>query len=618
MINRWAFALGMACATAFGVFLLPFLLPPTPLQAVSAANVAGFNNRVALLAVLGLVLLVLLVARRGHNCIPLPAVDTRSKRPLYWVFWTMLILLWVAGNSTLAYLSDFRFSSEARYYIEQSMKASLYHLKLYKDLEFAYGPLLLYPILWLRPLFSHARHPIQAAYAVVLVAQAAIGLASLAYVLERLPITPALRRWLFPCFALLSTGWSLNYTHFRFATPAAAVLLCAQQSRLARYFPYLAAMQLLTLGISPEIGIAFAFAMACHSCVQFFSTGRTSWLITVPVLLVAAALFMGMVGWAYLDILRQFSGGVFHLIVEPQPHIVLLLVAVIWLAPLTVLSSLCEPAQPGIIAALFAFGIALLPASLGRADVGHVFYNGLALLLLASIPVGLWRLRYQAVWVGALYLALGVGLIYPCRLTLSFFHHVVKIAYLRGLPHGILGHHFHRAEQFAQMNPQYEEPIDLSRLRAVTGGEPVSTPEPLQPLAEEQLLSAQAVVPARYVPGVNEFTISSEHRAIADMNRAHWALLPPGKVSNVYETPEMMQFVPGFPYPYRSHRAPFQWGRLLQKNIEENWEPYMTLDGYVLYHRRSAGEIAPKLTESDPGGVKPTASAPKNKPFQPS
>ena len=52
MINtqRWYFPLCILLATCFGVFLLPFLLPPPYLAGVSAANVAGFNNKVAALA----------------------------------------------------------------------------------------------------------------------------------------------------------------------------------------------------------------------------------------------------------------------------------------------------------------------------------------------------------------------------------------------------------------------------------------------------------------------------------------------------------------------------------------------------------------------------------------
>jgi hypothetical protein len=603
MNRRWALSLGLVCATAFSVFVLPFLFPPPPIQAISAANVAGFNNRLAVLSVLVLLLIVLLLAARSKESLPLPAAAEPSRRPRYWIAWSAVLLLWIIGNSLLAYFSDFRYSAEARYYVQQGMKASLYHLQLYRDLDFAYGPLLFYPVLWLRPLFSHAHHPIQAAYAVVLVAQAAIGLASLAYVLERLPITPALRRWLFPCFAALSTGWSLNYTYFRFATPLAAVIISVRQPRLSRYLLCIFAMQLLTLGISPEMGIAFAFAMLCYSGLKLVRTRQAGWLLTLPALALAVALFLRLTGPAYMSTLLQFAGGTYHLIVEPAPHILLFLVAVLWLAPLTLVSALRQGREADVIAAVFAFGIALLPAALGRADVGHVFYDGMPLLLLASIPVGAWRFPGQGLWIGAMLLSVGLGLIYTARLTYRFLEQTAEVVYLRYWPNGIAGHRLGRAALLLKLNPHYAHPIDISRLRALTGGEPVSAPETLPPIAEEELLSARMVQPAYYVSMQNQFGIASEQRTIADMNRAHWALLLPGSVPYSYETPESAQFVLGLPYPYRSRRPPFQWGRLLQKNIEENWQPYATLGDYVVYRRRSAAPTPPALV--------PTAVTPR-------
>src|ERR1700761_3042513 len=48
--QRWYFRLCIFLATCFGVFVLPFLLPPPALAGISAANVAGFNNKVSSLA----------------------------------------------------------------------------------------------------------------------------------------------------------------------------------------------------------------------------------------------------------------------------------------------------------------------------------------------------------------------------------------------------------------------------------------------------------------------------------------------------------------------------------------------------------------------------------------
>jgi hypothetical protein len=58
MLRRWPLPLGVLLFTCFGVFVLPFLLPPPIIEGVSAANAAGFNNKVAALAAAMLSLLV--------------------------------------------------------------------------------------------------------------------------------------------------------------------------------------------------------------------------------------------------------------------------------------------------------------------------------------------------------------------------------------------------------------------------------------------------------------------------------------------------------------------------------------------------------------------------------
>src|SRR5580704_2111543 len=60
--QRWYFPLFILLATCFGVFVLPFLLPPPYLAGISAANVAGFNNKVASLAAAALGTVVFFVA----------------------------------------------------------------------------------------------------------------------------------------------------------------------------------------------------------------------------------------------------------------------------------------------------------------------------------------------------------------------------------------------------------------------------------------------------------------------------------------------------------------------------------------------------------------------------
>jgi hypothetical protein len=48
-LKRWYLPVSIFLATCFGVFVLPFLLPPPYLPIVSASNVAGFNKKISAL-----------------------------------------------------------------------------------------------------------------------------------------------------------------------------------------------------------------------------------------------------------------------------------------------------------------------------------------------------------------------------------------------------------------------------------------------------------------------------------------------------------------------------------------------------------------------------------------
>src|ERR1700722_3153509 len=100
--KRWIFPLFIFLATCFGVFIAPFLLPPPYLAGISAANVAGFNNKVASLAAAALGTCVFFTALRWPRSGPEQGNADFGKLPRLLVLTTVVVCgSMVAGLSYL-------------------------------------------------------------------------------------------------------------------------------------------------------------------------------------------------------------------------------------------------------------------------------------------------------------------------------------------------------------------------------------------------------------------------------------------------------------------------------------------------------------------------------------
>ena len=584
-------------ATCFGVFVLPFLSPPAAVYAVSAANAAGFNNRVAEAAAGAITLAMLGAAWRFGLRVPLPTAEECTPMSRRFVLgWTLALGVVVALLGWVAYLSDLRYLGEARYFIEQMGKSEIYRLKLYEQLEFPYGPLLFYPTLWLAPLFRHAAHPLQAAYVATLILHQVAGLLLLAYVMQQLPIVPRLRRWIFSCMAcfVVFLGLGLNYTFLRFAAPLASLLFCLRAKRISTVALLVFAGEIVNLGISSEMGFAFAIGVLCFAILQWVQSRRVAWLLVATAPLAGGAVFLAFVGNGYFNILRLYSGGVFNLIVEPQPYVLVFLFALVWLAPLTIVSAWGERRQDALVwTALFAMGFALVPAALGRADVGHMVFEGLALFLLALIPVGAWHRRGQWIWITAMFVVMLMSQAILVHLYRGPYEQMVEILCLRHAPLGVrrVLLRWKRpsrpgvAEQLAMEHASGGARLDVARLRSITGGAKVATPGDLAPEDEDSLRNSGMYMPGYYAFETATLSEYAEREVIDATNQAEWLLLQDGVFPTFTETPERVRYVSGLPFPYSTRQPFFQYGLQMEANVNANWQQVATLDGYTLYRR---------------------------------
>lgn len=410
--DAW-FAAALTVAAAFSIFRLPFLLPPAQAPVVSASLAGGFNNRVATIAAICLALssfAITLCCRPKTPETEQAAHPQLSRRAL--LAGSFGLTAWYVLLGGLAYLGDLRSAGEAHYFLTQMTTASAFHLPLYRGVEFAYGPLLFYPPMVLKPLFSFSSQPLQAAYLFTLLSSEFLGAHLLGWSINQLPISLPVRRTMYILLLTLATldlGLGLNYTLLRFILPVASLLFCVGQARTAWRLAVLVVIaELLNLGLSPEMGAAFAAGVVTYALLR---VGRFEFGFLLVTLAPLAALvaFLGVFGSSAFSTMKLFSSGTYNLIVEPQWYMLLFLVALIWLAPRAVASLWWNKDEESRVwTALLISGVALVPAALGRADAGHVLLNGIPILMLSLLGIRSWSPKSQITWLAALAFAIGV------------------------------------------------------------------------------------------------------------------------------------------------------------------------------------------------------------------
>jgi hypothetical protein len=152
-------------ADGFGVFVLPFLIPPPVRPIISVSNSAGFNNRIAGMVAAWTSLLAFVAFWRFLPTVSLPQVaDCRPVTCRFKLGWSLGATVVIASGILLLYDAHVRYASDYAYFIGQMSSAADYGRKLYSEIEFLYGPLLFYPPIWIRGLFGWCARPLAAAY----------------------------------------------------------------------------------------------------------------------------------------------------------------------------------------------------------------------------------------------------------------------------------------------------------------------------------------------------------------------------------------------------------------------------------------------------------------------
>jgi hypothetical protein len=453
---------------------------------------------------------------------------------------------------------------DAGYFYNQLRSGLVLHRTLYSGFEFPYGPLLYaWPaafVIALRPL-DVGMGP---AYMVALGALQLPGLGLLFYVLQALPMRRSLK---LAALLLMTLGalvplLGINYAVLRFVLPFAALVWLARQPRLVSALAIAGLGEMAQCAASPEMGMAFAAGVVTLSVYRALTEGRR-WLWLPLAVLAGAEFFARLVGHDYFLTFGRFAHGEYNLIVEPLPHLLLLTLAAVALAPLAVAGAVrVRSPRAGMLLGIFAAALTLLAPALGRCDPIHAFFNGLGLYLLAFVAVDAAPPAWRKAWV----VAFALIIVLTQAVNFKVYKDELRTALHRSVP-----------------DP--DQGIDVAALERTLGGSPVTAPF----LAPQHVLD-ELTTAGLYDPVYSStlWDLKAEQEEIAQIRQSTFALAPTVPVHAMEEIDNTrIKRIERLGFVYRERNPPFYVGPPIYQELADHWVPVGRFGAFTLYRRRS-------------------------------
>lgn len=375
------------------IFWLPYLVPVP--RSLSLSYAFGYSNRAGILLILLFTGIAVAWMLRS-SVFPEPkSGDSRvSHRTL------ALTLAGTALILAVAYplVSSATPVADAAYFINRLQLASIGH-RPYIQIEFAYGPLLLYAPLWMAK-FLHVGLA-QAYYCIWVVAEL-LGILLLFRVINDIEIRSRLKPTLFVILCAAAGAsfilGAVSYTLTRFALPLYCACVVSRNQKAGNHASVSGGLAVLSfialLLISPEIALAFGLASAAF----LFLSGCTrtlAWWGSYAAMMVAMAGATVAANQAHvLDTVKTFSAGVRDCPVIPAGHILLFL-SCMFLAVLHAARKIVRR-EYAVSVYLVLISVAMLPSTLGTCDPLHVFFGGLGFLIVGMLYLGQNKISWDA------------------------------------------------------------------------------------------------------------------------------------------------------------------------------------------------------------------------------
>jgi hypothetical protein len=372
---------------------VPYLI--TPPLTISRSYVAGFSNRTAvILFLLGMGLFALFT---GGELSPLEDKDSRlSIRALAaGLFATLLACI------SRCHLRQLRVpGGECVYFLNRQQMLAAGRTP-YRQFEFGYGPLLLYPSLWTQRLLHTS---ILGGYVLTWIAECLLGTIMIWAVVRLLDLRIPSRIVLFAFLLASQLIWvdrgGLSYTAFRAFSAAFCIAITHAVWKTTRNPWYMAlcciGSVVFSMACSVDQAIGVAFGLNAYMLLLAF---HRSWKFPAGSLALSIAgslaCFAAANHWGMLLTLKSFGTGGYSYPLLPSPSILLALFAYV-AAGCIFYQMLAQKRLDSMVLPLTLGGIAMIPAALSRCDILHItgatsiFVVGVAAICCMPVVRGWW------------------------------------------------------------------------------------------------------------------------------------------------------------------------------------------------------------------------------------
>ena len=397
-------------AIALAIFWLPYQFPPRPvdLPLGSLSALVGFNNNVAIVALLAGVLFLTALRYRQKLRPQFLSTTGMPLKPLL----VVCVIQTLITTALLIATSGRPPAAEAYYFLDRMYPLAT-GMVPYRDFEFLYGPLLVYIPHWTARLLSAPLYPV---YLLVFLAFQLTGLGMLWKItgIAKVPVpTKTLAFYCLAAVTLPNLSLGLQYTLPRYLTAFCAILALAafgrrngsrpQPAKFLRLSLVCALLCAAVFGLSPEMGLVFIPAALAVLIAQAREAGghpisRVLAFITgfgALLLLLPAGMLAGVTSYSK-------GGGSFPVV--PSAFILLYVLTVLIAGPHLLLALRRSkpdalPFPPDVALGWVVLSFAMVAGALNRADGGHVFFYGIGFFLFLLLGTGLSE-RSRRVYAG--------------------------------------------------------------------------------------------------------------------------------------------------------------------------------------------------------------------------
>jgi hypothetical protein len=384
------------------VFFLPYFFPVS--SVVSLSSVVGYNNHIAVLIFVFGSLFIAILSRDHFQT----ADEADQNLSLLSLLSAMGVAL-LCCCARIIPIAQHVIGLEAKYHLNRIQMLASGHVP-YVGFEYIYGPVHLYLPVFLARISDSS---VVRSYYVLWIVGWLVGTFMFWVAVKLIDLPLRRRTWLFWIgFAVLLPAIQdegVQYTPVRTVGPAFLIVIVAYLWKRSRDPMLTVVTAILSVGFafasSPEQGIAIFIGLLTWFILLAFPGNQTS-LSAVPVLLFtfSGGIIAGLC-WhlGEFEILREFSSGATSFPLLPSLATAIILSSYL-IAACTVVSYLFAWQVNTCVIPLFLVGYALLPAALGRCDLGHMMTaSPLFLLGVAAIesrpalrrvwsPLALWLL----------------------------------------------------------------------------------------------------------------------------------------------------------------------------------------------------------------------------------